>query len=104
MEGGLWIFVSYALLMVVSGLYLRFERVQPFARRFALSFGAFMVASLILYFVIAFLLARTFSHISLLGHAWRIAFVAAVGAIVSLAVAQLTSTRDQSTTTLHTSP
>jgi len=86
------IYIPYAAIVVTSALYLRFERVQPFAMRFGLALGAFMVATLLLYLFIGFFHAKTLFVIPLLGHAWRLGLMLLMGSALSAAVAQLTAT------------
>lgn len=86
------IFLPYALIVIASAIYLRVERVQGFSNRFVLSLGVFMVATVLLYAFIGLVQAKTLFKISLFGHAWRLGFMLLIGAALSAAVAQLTST------------
>jgi drug/metabolite transporter superfamily protein YnfA len=87
------VFLPYAAIVLVCAALLRAERVQRFGRRFALHFGAFMASSVVLYVFIGQFQAHTLTKISAQGHAWRLAVIAGIGSVVSLAVAQLTATR-----------
>ena len=87
------VLIPYAVLILVSAFYLRGERVQHWPRRFALSLGAFMSATLILYLFIGSVATRNLFAISLWGHAWRLGLMLAIGAALSAAVAQLTATK-----------
>ncbi len=89
------IYIPYAAIVLASAAYLRFERVQPFATRFGLSLGAFMVATILLYLFIGLFHAKTLFVISLLGHAWRLGLMLLIGSALSAAVAQLTATTQQ---------
>lgn len=87
------IFFPYAAIVLMTAVYLRVEKVQPFLRRFLMALGSFMFASMLLYVFIGVALAKTALTISLAGHAWRIGLLLAIGAVLSAAVAQLTGTR-----------
>ena len=90
---GPMIFLPYAALVIVTAVYLRIERVQPFMRRFLLALGAFMVATLVLYTFISTLSKGVSTDISIGGHAWRLGLMLGIGSVLSAAVAQLTATR-----------
>jgi drug/metabolite transporter superfamily protein YnfA len=87
------IFLPYAAIVLACAALLRAERVQGFGRRFALHLGVFMTSSIVLYVFIGKFQAHTLSNISASGHAWRLGVIAAIGSVLSLAVAQLTATR-----------
>jgi hypothetical protein len=87
------VFLPYAAIVLVCAALLRAERVQGFARRFALHLGAFMTSSIVLYVFIGQFQAHTLTKISIPGHAWRLGVMAAIGSALSFAVAQLTATR-----------
>ena len=89
---GPMIYLAYALIVIVTALYLRHERVQPFGRRFALALGTFMCASVVLYLFIGLVEVGRLTAISAVGHVWRLGLILGIGASVSGAVAQLTST------------
>jgi len=93
---GPMVLLPYAAFVVVTAVYLRIERVQPFVRRFNLALGAFMMATVILYLFIGLVAAKTLLIIPLLGHAWRLGLMLVIGAVVSAAVAQLTATKASS--------
>jgi hypothetical protein len=86
------ILLPYAALIVIAGAYLRGERVQGFGHRAALTFGSFMAATVILYLFVGLVAAKTLLVIPIWGHAWRLGLMAAIGAALSAAVAQLTAT------------
>lgn len=88
------IFLPYSAIVLAGATYLRLERVRPFSRRFALSVGSFMVATLIFYLYIFFVHARPAPQISLWGHAWRVGLMLLIGSALGGAVAQLTTTRE----------
>jgi len=83
------VFLPYAAIVLTGLVYLRVERVRPFAKRFTLSLGSFMLATIVFY---VFNIARSSADISILGHAWRLGFMLAVGSVLGAAVAQLSST------------
>jgi len=91
---GPYILLAYAAIVVVTAIILRAEFVQPFSRRFLLSLGAFMLATVILY-VFLRSVPRGLSDISILGHAWRIGVMLLIGSVLSAAVAQLTASADR---------
>ena len=90
---GPMIYVPYAAIILAAAFYLRSEHVQPFATRFAIALGSFMVATIIVYLFLGLYAAGTMTDISLAGHAWRLGLMLAIGAALSAAVAQLTATR-----------
>ena len=90
---GPWILLPYAAIVLACAALLRAEGVHPFGRRFALHLGAFMASTVVVYLFIGVFDARTLMVISLVGHAWRIALMLAIGSVLSLAVAQLTARR-----------
>jgi len=87
------VLIPYAVLILVSALYLRLERVQYWPRRFALTLGAFMAATLILYLFIGSVATRSLLTIWAWGHAWRLGLMLGIGVALSAAVAQLTATK-----------
>lgn len=90
---GPMIYLPYTAIVLTAAFYLRSEHVQGFATRFGLALGAFMLATVIVYLFIGLYSAKTLFVISLAGHAWRLALMFGVGALLSAAVAQLTATR-----------
>src|SRR5439155_23153147 len=86
------ILLPYAALVLISAIYLRLERVQDFSRRFGITLGVFMSATLLFYLYAAGIRAKTLFIIPLWGHAWRIGFMLLIGSILSAAVAQVTAT------------
>lgn len=90
---GPMIFLPYTALVLAAAAYLRLEGVQGLSRRFFMALGAFMTATVILYLFIGFVQQHNAANISLTGHAWRLGAMLAIGATLSAAVAQLTSTR-----------
>ena len=88
---GITIFLPYAAIVLATALFLRHERVRPFARRFKLALGTFTCASVLLYLFIGLVAARTLFAISVVGHAWRLGLMLGIGALLSAAVAQITS-------------
>lgn len=87
------IFLPYAALVIATGVFLRYARVDTFVGRFASALGAFMLATVILYVYIGAFQAGTLLVISPLGHLWRLGVMFAIGAIVSAAIAVLSEVR-----------
>jgi hypothetical protein len=87
---GQTIYVPYTLLVLVltaiAGLSTGLQRWL----RFGLVFTGFMVASLVLYLYIILTDNSSASSISILGHAWRLAFLVGVGSILAAAAAFVT--------------
>jgi hypothetical protein len=90
---GPMIYVPYAAIILTAAFYLRSEHVQDFGSRFAMALGSFMLATVIVYLFIGLSGAKTLFVIPLAGHAWRLALMLAIGAVLNAAVAQLTATR-----------
>lgn len=88
--------IPYAAIVLAGAVYLRVERVKPFARRMTLSAGSFMVATVILYGFIELFQVRREHSLSLLDHAWRLGLMLLIGSISAAAVAQLTATPENS--------
>jgi len=85
------IYLPYAAIVVLTGAWLRIEKVGPFARRWALSLGPFMVATIVLYLYIGLRSSHSLLIISIWGHAWRLGLMLAIGSVISAAVAVLTA-------------
>lgn len=90
------ILIPYAALVIVAAVYLRTERVQDWRRRFLLSLGAFMTATILLYLFIGLIATQNLLAISAWGHTWRLGAMGLIGAALSAAVAQLTATKMRS--------
>ena len=90
------VLVPYAVLILVSAVYLRVERVRPFGRRFGLALGTFMFSTVLLYLFIGLVSAGTLFSISPWGHTWRLGFMLLSGGVLCAAVARLTSTEETS--------
>ena len=90
---GTVILVPYALIVLVSAVFLRVERVARWRSRFAMALGSFMVATVVFYVFAGTVLAKTLFKIPLWGHAWRLGLMLAIGAALAAAVAQLTATK-----------
>lgn len=86
------VLIPYAVLILVTAVFLRVERVQHFSRRFAIALGAFMCATVIFYLFVGLVTAKTLFVISLWGHAWRLGLMLLIGSALSAAVAQLSAT------------
>jgi hypothetical protein len=88
---GPFMLIPYAILLLVAAVYLRVEQVPDFGRRFALTLGAFMFATVVLYVFIGLVTAKTLFIISPWGHVWRLGIMLFTGIALSAAVAQLTA-------------
>ncbi len=89
------VLITYALLVIVTAIYVRAQRIRNFSHRFAFTLGAFMFATVILYLFVGIVSAKTINIIPVLGHAWRIGLMLLIGGALSAAVATLTATRIQ---------
>jgi hypothetical protein len=84
---GKFILLPYAGIVIGALLAIRAERLPLFRHRFAAGFVAFMIASIALYVQVIVSLPE--SSLGVLGHAWRLGFMALIGATINLAVARL---------------
>jgi hypothetical protein len=89
------VLIPYAALVLVAAAYLRVERVQNFRRRFAMTLGVFMFATVLFYLYVGLVTAKTLFIVPLWGHAWRLGFMLLIGIVLSAAVAQVTATKTQ---------
>jgi hypothetical protein len=84
------IYVPYTGLVLtlatLAGVHREFGRWD----RFELVFTGFMVASLVLYLYIILIDSPSALDIPLLGHAWRLGFLASVGTVLAAATAFFT--------------
>jgi len=86
------IFIPYGALVVVTLMYLRAEKVRPFGRRFAMALGAFMVATIVLMAWIVTIANPAALTTPLWSKVWPLLVMLGIGAVLSAAVAQLSST------------
>ena len=86
---GPFILVPYAGLVVASLVAVRLAGWTEFSHRFAAAFGAFMVATVVLWLFVGTVVAGSLFEISLWGHVWRLGLMAVVGGVLSGAVAYL---------------
>lgn len=86
--------LPYMLLVVATAAWLRAERVAGFIRRFAMALAVLMTATVIFYLFEA-IAHHTLLTISAWGHTWRFGIALAIFGVISLAVAQITSTATQ---------
>jgi hypothetical protein len=73
-------------------MYLRAEKVRPFGRRFAMALGAFMVATIVLMAWIVTIANPAALTTPLWSKVWPLLVMLGIGAVLSAAVAQLSST------------
>lgn len=83
------IYIPYTVLIIATFAALRAVNWSSFSKRFSASLLTFMVATIIWYLFIGIFDAGTILEISVWGHLWRLGFFAAIGGILSLAVAYL---------------
>ena len=81
------ILLTCALVVVGTTVAVRAERLSSFSTRFAIGLIAFVISSLALYVALA--LSPQTVHLGVGGHAWRVGFVVALGALVNLATASI---------------
>jgi len=86
---GFAIFVPYTALILATFVTLRATHWASFSKRFTSSLLAFMVATILLYLFIGIFDAGTILEIPVLGHIWRLGLMAAIGGLLSFAVAYL---------------
>lgn len=86
---GLAIFIPYTALIIATFAALRAVKWSSFFKRFNSSFLAFMIATISLYLFIGIFDAGTILEISAWGHIWRLGLMAAIGGLLSFAVAYL---------------
>lgn len=86
---GLAIFIPYTALLVATFTALLVVNWSSFSKRFTTSFLTFMVATIITYLFIGIFDAGTILEITAWGHIWRLGLMAAIGGLLSFAVAYL---------------
>jgi hypothetical protein len=84
---GKYLLIPYAMVVVTTTAIIRAERIAPFAHRFIVGLGAFMMTSIALY--VAAGVSANVASLSILGHAWRLGFLLAVGVAVNLPAARI---------------
>jgi hypothetical protein len=84
---GKYLLIPYSLVVIATTVVVRAEHIAAFRDRFAVGFGSFAIASLALYIAVSASAAS--AHLSLLGHAWRLGLLAAIGVAVNLPAARL---------------
>lgn len=88
---GKYLLIPYAGVVLATTAVIRAEHITDFGGRFAIGFLSFTVASLSLYVAVA--TSPGASNVPLLGHAWRIAFLLAVGVAINLPAARIAEAR-----------
>ena len=84
---GQMVLLPYAALVLASLAAVRLAGWPDFPRRFAAAFLAFMVATAALYVFVA--TSEDVTPLPLSGHVWRLGLMAAIGGVLSGAVAYL---------------
>ena len=85
------IYIRYAILMLAIFATLRSINWPELSKCFTTSFLAFMVATVVLYLYIGIFDTGTILEISLWGHLWRLGLMAAIGGLLSFALAYLSN-------------
>ena len=85
---GKYILLVYAGLVIATGIILKTTKVANYAARFQVGLGSFMLANLALY-VFVCVDSGAFSHLTILGHVWRLGFLLLVGTALNLALARV---------------
>ena len=81
------ILVGFAAITLTCILVIRAERIDSFKKRFGISMGSFVLSTLLVY--LALVVSPQTAVLSVGEHSWRLFFVLAVSALVSLPVARL---------------
>jgi len=81
------ILLTWAAVVVGTTVAIRAERLSSFSTRFAVGLVAFVISSLALY--VALVLSPQTAHLGFGGHAWRVGFIVALGALFNLATASI---------------
>jgi hypothetical protein len=84
---GKYLLIPYAGVVLATTAVIRAEHLRDFRDRFAIGFLSFIIASISLYVAVA--LSPHASRVPLLGHAWRIALLLAVGVAINLPAARI---------------
>ena len=82
------ILLPYALLLILTAALTRAERIASYVARFAVLLTTFVLSSGCLYLAVA--ISPRSSDLSALEHAWRLAFVVGLGALLALPLARVT--------------
>lgn len=85
--------LTYAIIMLAIAVYLRAGRFDTFHRRFEISLGSFMLATVIFYGYILLVENRHALESGIWPNIWPLLLAAVVGAILSAAIAALTRVR-----------
>lgn len=88
------ILLAYALLLILAAALTRAERIASYGTRFVVLLATFVLSTGCLYLVIA--LSPSSSDLSVLEHAWRLAFVVGLGALLALPLARVTEAQTPS--------
>jgi hypothetical protein len=84
---GKYLLIPYSLVVIATTVVVRAEHIAAFRDRFAVGFGSFAIASLALYVAVS--VSPASGHVPLLGHAWRLGLLAAIGVAINLPAARL---------------
>jgi hypothetical protein len=81
------VLVIYALVPVFAAFYLRLVPVDGFIRRYLVGVGSFMLATVIVYISLNFMLGL--GRISWWGHAWRLGLMFIIGSGLAASIVQI---------------
>ena len=84
---GKYLLLPYAAVVIGAMLALRAEGFASFRQRFKASLLSFVIYAGIHYVAVSW--SPGVSSLGVLGHAWRLGLLVAIGAIISLAIARL---------------
>ncbi len=84
---GKLILLPWAAVVLGTVVAIRAEVIEPFALRFSVGFVAFAISSIVLYLTV--LASPGVVSVGLLGHAWRLGALFALGAVLNILTAPL---------------
>jgi hypothetical protein len=92
---GPMIFIPYGILVLGSLTWLRSEKIRPFAQRFSVALGAFMLATTILMGWLITVANPAALTTPIWNKVWPMLMMLALGALFSAAVAHLSGIHDE---------
>lgn len=88
---GKYILLTYALIVIATGVILKTNQIRQYFARFWVGLGAFMMANIALYLHIRLIeQSPNLSPLTVWGHTWRLGFMLGIGAALNLALARVT--------------
>lgn len=79
--------IPYAAVVVTTTAIIRAERLTPYLQRFVVGLSAFMITAIALYGAVG--VSANSASVSIVGHAWRLGILFAVGLAVNLPAARV---------------